>query len=243
MKLKISNAIYSVSLYLISLATYGQSSFSLSVPIIFSIVEAPNNWNPSTTINRQNLFKGQAIGSGVNLSYSFLPTFIIKNKKISINLGVGYFKQRFDLERPFDYVSPAQPIFYTNYYSYSCLQYSAGVSYKYSLSQRYFLTGNLSYNWFNSFQQEYTPTYSIVGTGYFTQTNNNQIDFGNTLVFSVGFNRSLGNRFSFGINIIAPLYVSWRNDKIFKDDPSKFFNPKFSLGSNISIAYLLNRKL
>jgi len=222
--------------------SHAQSSFTLSLPLIYSKLEMPNNWSPSTAINRQNQFNGSTVGTGITLVYSFRPTFIIKDKHISMNVGVGYFKQGFDIQRPFDYVSPAKPIFYTDYYSDHCLSWSLGVSYKYSLGANYFLTGNITYGLLSSFRQDYTPTYSVVGTGYFTQTNYNRIDFGNMLMLAIGINRNISDCLSLGFNVIAPVYSRWRNDKIFKDDPSTSYGPKFSLGSSLSIAYLLKQK-
>ena len=224
--------------YITSLTAFGQSGFTLSIPAIYSKVEVPNNWSPPTAINRQNQFEGTALGYGVNLNYSFFPSFLTRNKHILLNIGVGYLNQRFDLQRPFDYSSPLQPIFYTDYYSYNCLQLSGGLTYNYPLSKSFFLSGNLLYTWLNSFRQEYTPT-SNYGYGELTQVNHNRIDFGNTLMLAIGLNRRLSNKFSLGLNVLVPLYIRWRNDKIFKDDPTEFSHPKFSLGFNISVAYYL----
>lgn len=222
-------------------SSYGQNSFTFSVPAIYSSVEVPNNWSPPTAINRQNRFDGTSLGYGVNLNYSFWPSFLTRNRYLLLNIGVGYFKQRFDLQRPFDYVSPLQPIFYTDFYSYHCWQLSAGLTYNHPLSEHYFLSGNLSYNWLNSFRQEYTPT-SNHGYGELTQVNNNRIDFGNNLMLTIGLSRRLANKYSLGLNVLVPLYIRWRNDKIFKDDPTKYFNPKFSLGLSMSVAYYLDSK-
>ncbi len=229
------------SMVLISLTAYGQSGFTLSLPVIYSKIAVANNWSPPTAVNRQNQFDGTSLGNGVNVNYAFHPTFIIKNKCVFLNIGAGYFKQRFALRRPFDYVSPLKPIFYTDNYSYHCWQWSAGLTYNYSFRENYFLSGNLSYSWLSSFRQEYTPT-SNAGYGDITQINHNQIDFGNMLMLVIGLNRSLGNRFSLGLNVLVPLYIRWRNDKIFGDDPSAFYRPNFSLGSSISITYRLKSK-
>ena len=133
------------SFFIVSIPIYGQGNFTLSMPVIYSKVELPNNWSPPTAINRENKFNGTALGYGANVNYSFRPTTLIKNKHILMNIGVGYFTQRFNLKRPFDYDAPVQPIFYTNYYSYHCLQGLIGLAYNHSLSKNYFLTGNLSY--------------------------------------------------------------------------------------------------
>jgi len=231
-------------LTLLSYTGYCQSSITLSTPVIYSRVEVANNWSPSTAINRKNQFDGTALGYGVNLNYSFRPTFIIKDKHILVNVGVGYFQQRFDIKRPFDYNSFINIIYYTDYYVYHCLNLSVGLSYNFPLGKNYFLTCNVSYFQQNSFRQDYTPTYSSYNRGFdgFTQTNKNQIDFGKMLNLSIGINKDLGNRFSIGLSALIPVYIRWRNDTIFKDDPSTYYSPKFSLGSSISIAYHFKTK-
>jgi hypothetical protein len=228
-------------LALTSATGWCQGNFTLTVPVIYSSVELPNNWSPSTAISRQNQFNGTTLGYGANLNYSFSPSFLTRDRHFHLTIGVGYLKQRFDLRRPFDYVSPLKPIFYTDFYSYHCWQLSAGLTYNYPLSEHYFLSGNLSYNWLNSFRQEYTPT-SNAGYGELTQVNKNRIDFGNTLMLTIGLNRRFANRYSLGLNALVPLYIRWRNDVIFKDDPTKYFDPKFSLGLSISVCYYLDRK-
>lgn len=217
-------------------AACGQSSLTLSALRIHSRIEAQNNWSPPTAISRQDRFEGTATGYGASLSYSFRPAFLIKNPRISLNAGAGYFTQRFDMRRPFDYISPMQPIFYTDHYTYHCWHWSAGLTYKQPLNENYFLSGNLSYTWLRSFRQEYTPT-----NGHASQDNRRPIDFGNLLVLALGINRKLGNRFSAGLDVLLPLYVRWRNDRIFKDDPARFSRPSFSPGLGIHVSYRLKK--
>jgi hypothetical protein len=231
-------------LCIVSPNSYGQNSLTINTPIIFSSIEVPNNWSPPTTINRENQFDGKAVGYGINLNYSFHPTFITKNKHISINVGLGYFQQRFDIKRPFDYNSFVYIIYYTDFYIYHCLNLSVGLTYYLPLSKNYFLTGSLYYNKLNSFRQDYTPTYSSNNRGFdgFTQTNNNQIDFSDMLNLAIGINKKFGNRFSVGLSVLAPVFVRWRNDKIFKDDPATYYSPKFSLGFSGSAMYFFHQK-
>jgi hypothetical protein len=230
--------------YLASFTAYGQNGFNISVPVIYSNVEIKDNWTPPTAINYKEYLSGTSLGYGLNMNYSFRPTFIIKDNRFLLNVGVGYFQQHFDISRPFDYNSALFIIYYTDHYSYHCLNLSAGLTYNLPLGEKYSLTGNLSYSQQSSFRQDYTPTYSPPNRGFdgFTQTNTTQIDFGKMLNLSVGINRNLGDRFSIGLNVLIPVYVRWRNDKIFKDDPSTFYSPKFSLGTSISIAYTLKKK-
>lgn len=221
---------------LASLAVHAQSGLTLSAPVIYSKVKAVNNWSPPTAISRQNRFEGTSTGYGLNLDYAFRPAFIIKNPRIRLNVGAGYFAQRFDMRRPFDYVSPFKPIYYTDNYTYHCWQWSAGVTYNYPLNENYFLSGNLSYTWLHSFQQEYAPT-----NGHARQTNRKPIDFGNMLMLAIGINRNLGARFAFGLNAVIPLYTRWRNDRIFKDDPAKFSHSGFGLGLSAGVTYRLKK--
>jgi hypothetical protein len=217
---------------------YGQGSLTLSTPVIYNSVKLTNNWSPPTAVNRTNQFNGTSLGYGVSLNYTFRPTFLIKNQHLLLNVGAGYFKQRFDLRRPFDYTSPLKPIFYTDNYSYHCWQWSGGITYNYSLKKLYFLSGDLSYSWLSSFRQDYTPT-SNYGYGNLTQINRNQVDFGNILILAIGLNRNLGNNVSIGFSVLSPLYTRWRNDKIFRDDTSEFSHPKFGIGSSIRATYRL----
>lgn len=227
---------------LTTFAVQGQNGFTLSVPVIYNTVEIKDNWTPPTAINYKEYLSGTSLGYGVNLNYSFRPTFIIKDKRFLLNVGVGYLKQRFDIKRPFDYNTQVQPIYYTDYYVYNSLNLFVGLTYNLPLGGKYFLTGNLSYSHQSSFRQEYTPTYGPSSYGFFTQINHQQIDFGKMLNLSIGINRNWGDRFSIGLNILIPVFVQWRNDKIFKDDPSTFYSPKFSLGTSISVMYNLKKK-
>lgn len=242
MKRKIIFIVCLAYLTIISSTVSGQSGFTLSIPVIYSKVELLNNWSPSTAINRQNQFDGTSIGTAINLNYSLHPTLLIKDKNILMNIGVGYFNQRFYVRRPFDYNSPLQPIFYTDNYVYHGFQGILGLSYRYTLGKKYFLLANLSYSWMRSFRQDYTPT-SNYGYGELTQINRNQIDFGNMLLLAVGLNRNMGDKFALRLNVLAPIYTRWRNDKIFKDDTSTFSHPKLSLGISIAVAYNLKSKV
>lgn len=216
--------------------SYGQSSLNFSTPLIFSSVKMTNNWSPPTAINRKDYFNGTAIAYGTNFTYSFRPKNIIKNKNIHLIAGLGYLKQRFDIERPFNYDSPLEPIFYTNHYSYHCYQAIIGIGYKYPFKDKLTLTGDLTYSWLKSFRQDYTPK-SNHGYGKLTQTNNKNINYGHLMNLEFGAQRQLTNKFSAGLIILAPIYTRWRNDTIFSDNPNEFSNPKFSAGLSLSISY------
>ena len=227
-------AFYSVC-SLLSFTSFGQSSLSVSIPTIWSNVSVKDNWTPPTAPNFKEYLSGSAFGYGVNLNYSFQPKFLVKDKHLQLNIGVGYFNQKFDVRRPFDYASMIYIIYRTNYYSYYSWQWIGGLSYSYSL-KKYTLTANMSYSGLNSFQQEYTPT-----SGDRVLINKYNIDFSRLLSFSFGMRRFIGNKISIGVSVLLP-YTSYRNDKIFRDDPSTFYHPKFSLGSSLNISYHFNEK-
>jgi len=227
---------------LFSFTSYGQSSLSLSAPVIWSKVKVKDNWTPPTAPNYKEYIEGSASGYGINLNYSFHPGFIIKDKHFSVNVGGGYFKQRFDIRRPFNYDTQLQPIYYTDNYSYHSWQWTGGLTYSYPLN-KYALTANVSYSELRSFRQEYTPDSGLPSSyGFFTQVNRNQIDFGKILSLGIGVSRYFGKRFLIGVNMIAPVYTRWRNDPIFGDDPDTFSNPKFSLGASLHVSYNFKTK-
>lgn len=224
------------SMYL-SLAVCAQNSLSISTQMLWSKVEVKDNWTPATAPHYQEYRSGSAFGYGVNLNYSFQPKFLIKDKNFWAYFGVGYFGQKFNINRPFDYYSHVDMIFYTDSYTYHCGQLTAGVHYNYPIG-KFSLIGNISYSQFYSFSQKYTPTRK----DFATQKNRKKIDFGKMLGVGIGVNRNLGERFSAGMLIIAPVYTRWRNDSVFGDDPTTDFQPKSGLGISLGVAFLLNEK-
>ena len=212
-----------------------QSSLSISAPTIWSNIKVKDNWTPPTAPHYKKYRGGSAFGYGVNLNYSFQPKFIIKDKHFSINVGAGYFKQRFDIRRPFNYNSGIYIIYRTDNYSYHCWQWAGGLTYSYPIN-KYALTANVSYSQLYSFRQEYSPTSGDPG-----QVNKHKIDFAKMLSFSLGIQRNIGNEISIEVNVLLP-YSRWRNDEIFDDDPLTFSKPTFSIGTSISIAYHFKKK-
>ena len=228
--------------FLLTGGCFGQPSVSLSVPMLWGKVQVKDNWTPSTAPNYKEYLTGFSVSSGIHIHGSFQPGFVIKNKNILFNIGAGYFYQRFDVNRPFEYRSMVEPIFYTDHYSYLCYHGDVGLTYKHTInSEKYFMTYNITYRVLKSFQQNYTPTYSV-GTDFYTMIDRRHINFGKMMLLSVGLNRRVGNQLSIGVNAIAPLYIQWRNDAVFNDDPATLYRPGFSLGVSLSISYDFKRK-
>ena len=216
----------------IMISVHGQENVSLSYTVIWSGVKVPNNWNPPTAVHRRDTFSGTATGYGPSLTYSFQPFFITNRKELSLALGIGYFEQRFNINRPFDYPSELYAIFVTDHYSYSCLQYLVGMSYNYHLPSNYSISAGLTYIHLTSFRQKYSPPYT-----YPAEIRHNRINFGKMLNLPIAVQKRLAKKMLVEISILVPLYTGWRNDQIFKDDPTMVFHPRFSAGSAIKLIY------
>lgn len=217
---------------------WGQTSLSLSAAVIQGNVKIKENWIPATGPGRKPYRTGSSTSTDIYVHYSFRPRSIIKNKNLRVEIGGGYFFQRFNVNRPFSYRSNVEIIFETDHYSYLCYHGDLGLTYKHTFkSKEYFLTYSATYRVLKSFQQNYTPTYSAGTDGFFTQQDRRQIDFGKMISLGVGINRRLGNRFSIDANIITPVYTRWRNDAIFNDDPATWYKPRFSLGASLGASY------
>ena len=230
-------SVYVIILLLTSVTAFSQSEMSLTLPIVYSTVTVKDNWTPPTAPGYKEYIEGSAIGYGANLNYQFRLGALIKDENFKVSIGAGYFNQQFHVTRPFNYSSPIYIGFFTEKYAYHCLQGSLGLAYNFKLNLKYSITNQLNYNWFHSFNQKYTPTYE----DYPSEYTNSQINFGSTLLLSIGVLRTMGKNFSAGVGIVVPLFTKWRNDKIFEDDPNTFSHPEFSLGVSISLVYHLKK--
>jgi hypothetical protein len=215
-----------------------QRSISISATNTWSRITVPNNYSPSTAIKRQNQFEGRATGLDMSINYSFALPVLIKNSHILFHVGAGYFKERFIINRPFNYYSFVDIIFYTKSYSYDNLQAKFGVSYNYTLNKKYFLAAKVMYQVLNSFRQQYTPRSNPINY-YPTEVHKQHMDFGNMVMGAFGINRYIGKQFSIGVDAVVPIFVRWRNDKIFGDDPTKYYRPRSTAGSTVTVRYHL----
>jgi hypothetical protein len=210
----------------------GQSHLSVAVPFIISDVEVTNVYGPIRQI------KGAGYGYGVNIAYSFTPKILIPDNKFQISVGLGYFRQLFDLERPFHFDSPAEILFYTDRYRYDNLLGTLGLRYSYELNDKYRLTGTLSYGRMHSFRQKYIPTYST-GSDDNKQIENKKFAFGEMVTVTAGAFKQFNYRYAITFELAVPFFTRWRKDAIFEEDPSEHFSPKMSLGTSVSVRYTL----
>lgn len=226
-------------LFITATRVYSQGSFSLSTPVIYNTVEVTNNYGP------QRQIKGTSWGYGANVVYSFAPKFLKLTKNFTINIGGGYFKQQFNLTRPFRYHAPAEVLYYTKSYSYDNFHGIVGLSYNFPVKHNYSFDINVLYNWLGSIRQKYTPNHYGAPDVSFNQIEHKKHVFGNIITSSIGLKKHWKDKYSFGLNLIIPLHTQWRMDQIFYDDPTKYFHPKSmggnisSIGCSISIGYYL----
>ncbi|HEX5170404.1 MAG TPA: hypothetical protein VFW11_14605 [Cyclobacteriaceae bacterium] len=215
-----------------SASLFSQSNLSVAVPFIVSDVEVTNVYGPMRQI------KGTGYGYGFSIAYSFSPKILISDNNFQLSFGLGYFRQLFDIERPFHFDSPAEVLFYTDRYSYDNLLGTLGLRYSYELNDKYRLTGVLSYSRLHSFRQKYIPTYST-GSDDDEQIENKKFVFGDLVTVTAGIFKQLNYRYSITFELAIPLFTQWRKDEIFEEDASEHFSPKISLGTNVSLRYTL----
>jgi len=228
-----------IAMYMLHGSALGQGSIIVTTPLIISNVTINTKWSPEWSSNKVDQLSGSAIGTGLNVNYSFEPGF---DKHLKVNFGLGYFNQRFNVQRFFNHSSMIHGyiLYATSHYSYNCWQGVIGLSYRLNIGRRFYLIGNVTYNKLQSFRQTYAPTRSV--SNIQTDIHHNQINFGSMLLPGIGLNRQLSERVSVGINLFVPLQMKWRNDTTFKDDPSTFTHPNSSFGSSVSVTYRLKKK-
>jgi hypothetical protein len=195
-------------------------------------VDVPNNWSPPTAVNRTDRFNGDSKGFGALLGYSFTVKPLNKRASISFETSIGYFAQRFNLTRPFDYKSPLDVIFYTDYYTYHCFDTNLGIGYTWRISDFYSLMTTAHYHFLYSFLQVYEPAYNT-GTNNHKQTNHRLYRSGDMALLSASLERQIAKRFSIGFSLLVPLQVRWRNDRIFRDDPTGYSKQGSGIGFSI----------
>ena len=207
---------------------YKISSIAISIPIILNNSEATYY-----SLGRPQYPKGKGTSYGLNISYS---RSIYKN--LFAVFGVGYIKQAFGIERPFQFESPFQLLYYTQSYYYNSIQPYAGIGYLKKLNKSLFVKGEISYNWLNSFSQKY-----MLNKEYKTgQVNKKAMSIGRVINFNIGAEKSITKKISIGIQALIPVSTHWNNDEIFykydySDDTQQIARNKFSLGINVPISY------
>jgi hypothetical protein len=211
------------------------NKIGLSIPIV---------WNNSNgvyySLGSRKEPSGNALSYGINVNYSlfvYQDWFLIG--------GGGYFKQRFDIQRPFQYRAPngSEPLVSTTKYSYQTFQFLLGVGYQHYFRGKWGVTGQLSYNHYNSYKQKYKQDYAPGKNEDFKKS----FVLGNMVNLELRCERYVNQRVSVGSSILVPLHTNWKDDNIFNkydyaNDTQITAKNKLSIGANFSFYYHLKNK-
>lgn len=204
------------------------NTVGISIPVIWNNSEATyyalgNRKEPS----------GKGTSYGININHS---RTLYKN--LYGIVGIGYFKQSFNIKRPFSFASPTEPLFRTEFYYYNNLHWFIGLGYRKIINEKFILNSKINYNYFHSFRQKY-----IVNKEFKTwQVNKKSISLGQMINLNLGLEENINNKFSIGVDAIFPLFAKWNNDEIFfkydySNDTQQIARNKFSIGIAISCYY------
>jgi len=206
-------------------------------------VSIPMIWNNSNGVyyslgNRIEPI-GKSVSYGINLNYTRMI-----HKGWFTSLGAGYFKQSFNIIRPFNFSGDTLTnlLYSTKNYSYHCLALNAGIGYRYIVNNKFTFNGVASYTLFNSFKQKYTPTGYSGFEHEKVQINRKSLQIGYMANLSLGGEFRLTNKISVGMDIVVPVKTKWQTDKIFIESPfgndsQKIAENRFSIGMMLSCKY------
>ena len=208
-----------------------KNSICISTPVIWTHAEAL-----FFSLGNPRYSGGTTTNYGINLQYS---RSIYKN--FSGQIGVGYFNQSFNIERPVRYedATSTNRLYYTQSYSYDNLHLIVGINYaKNIVNTSYIANAGISYNYLHSYRQKYV-IYKTTGT---QQINHKSMPLGDIINLNFGLERYIGKEFSIKISGIFSLYTKWRNDETFfksqySDDSQQAAINKYSIGTAFSVNY------
>ena len=231
-------AILSLFLFALNLKGYSQTekykinAIAISLPIIWNNSEATYY-----ILGSPKHPNGNAISYGLNVNYS--RTIY---KKLFALAGIGYFKQKFGIKRPFEYTAPdgTKPAVYTEYYAYYNIYLLLGVGYQKILTKNLSINGKVLCNVYNSFKQKYSQKYFPNSN----EINKKSLSIGSMISFDLGMERFINNKISIGTGIVLPLYTKWNKDAIFfrngySSNEQQIARNKFSIGIAFSCYYHL----
>lgn len=207
-------------------------SIGISIPIIWN-----NSETTQSSSGSNNYKSGDAISYGININHSR-----ILYKNLFIIVGIGYYKQVFDIQRPFKFDDPTKLPFYTKSYEYDNIQFLAGLGYSKPLKNNYSINCSLTYNHFISFKQKYTPEYLSNSSFQNSQINHKTLSIGRIINVNLGLEKALTKRISIELDATLPLLTHWENDETFfknyyYDNSQQIGRNIFSIGTIISCNY------
>lgn len=185
-------------------------------------------WNTTTIYDsysgtRSSSKTGNAWSYGTNANYSVSLT-----QKLFVTVGLGYFNQRFGVNRGFDFYEPnvVTGLFYTTKkYSYKSFTYFGGFGYQVKIKKENGkiipLNSELRFsaiaNFYNSFQQEFQHDFGANFLGNPNpQTRKNSYQYGTTIQLKAGIVRPVYQKFKIGLDLVLPVYNRLCKDEILK---------------------------
>jgi hypothetical protein len=206
----------------------------VSMPVIF------NNSNGvfySLGNRRESSGKAVSFGLGVNYSRYLSKNFFLKG-------GIGYFKQSFNIIRPFEFNGDtiSNLLYSTKKYQYHCIGINAALGYSHDLNKNLKLNGAIAFNVLNSYRQTYNPNGLDPLIPKPDQINTKSERIGYSANVSVGLEYYINRHISIGADISIPVVTQWKDDEIFIN--SQFGNDariiaenRYSIGTAVSCKY------
>lgn len=206
-----------------------KGSVGISIPVI---------WNNSEAIYYQlgspKNQVGSAISYGLNVHYSRSLY-----KRIYGKIGVGYFRQKFDIFRPLNYIQPdgTKPLVHSKGYLYNNLDLLFGLGYLKTIDKNWTIKSSITYDWLNSFSQKY---YEMEFQKWISNKKN--INLGQMVSVEIGIERHIANKIFIGMDLLLPIITKWNDDKIFvnnfySNNEKQIARNKFSIGTSVSCYY------
>jgi hypothetical protein len=178
------------------------NSIGITIPVI---------WNKSNGVyyrlGKRYEPNGKSKSNGININF----TRNVYKNFYAIG-GVGYYKQRFNVIRPFDFESLTNFLFSTKSYHYDNLQLLFGIGYNKKIKKDLYFNTNISYQQFLSYTQKYYLKYGNVDS---SQINHFSKNIGKSININLGFEKNLNEKISIGLEIVSPIYIKWNDDKTF----------------------------
>jgi len=204
-----------------------KNQLSLLIPIILNATEVTYyiTGNP-----RQTTSTTFSYGLEANYSRAIFRGF-------RVSAGVGYFKQRFSNQRPFNYAYDSSLLLLsTKKYAYDNIKYSISLGYKHEL-KHVVLQESISYHHLWSFRQKYVPSMLTAMSYRKYQVEQQEYSFGKMVTINADVIKQIDPKFSVAFGLIIPIYTKWRKDQIFWENTNDYYHSKYGIGASVSIIY------
>ena len=206
-------------------------------------VSTPIVWNNSNGIyyslgNKQKPM-GKSVSYGLDVNY--IRTIY---KGIFIKPGIGYFKQSFNINRPFSFDGDTitKLLYYTKNYKYDCIRLSIGIGKIFSIKKKLSITSLVSVNLLNTVRQTYKPDRFSGLEHKKKQINNKKFVIGSNINLIGGIGYRVSKKIGIGTEIIFPMNTKWKDDKIFKNnyyanDSQIIAETNSTIGTTLNLTY------